>query len=151
MTIPNTFNHIDENQKSWNLEDFNQDSISPQNIELDQYQPIDKLACFHFNKIEFEYECKPDLQLCDSISIFESILTLASLPKLDPLLEPPLIPVSMNFEIKLLLDSHISLMAIECEIKLFDLDSTLEPKSNLKSKVDFPELVLVPELFISMK
>ena len=41
-TLPNTFSttpdspsHIDE--ESWYLEDFNQDSISPQNFELDQY------------------------------------------------------------------------------------------------------------------
>ena len=55
----------------------------------------------------------------------------------------------MDFEIKpLLLDSHISLMGIECEIKFFELDSTLEPKPTLKPKVNFSELVLVPELFI---
>jgi len=35
LTIPNTSNHIDENQKLWNLEDFDQDSISTQNLELD--------------------------------------------------------------------------------------------------------------------
>jgi len=75
LSIPNTSNHIDENQKSWNLEDFDQDSISPQNRELDQYQPFDELASFHFNEIELEYECESDLQLCDSILIFESILT----------------------------------------------------------------------------
>jgi len=41
-TLPNTFSiisnspsHIDE--ESWYLGDFNQDSISPQNFELDQY------------------------------------------------------------------------------------------------------------------
>ena len=39
-------------------------------------------------------------------------------------------------------------MGIECEIKFFDLDSTLEPKLTLEPNVDFPELVLVPELFI---
>jgi len=41
-TIPNSPNHIDE--ESWYLRDFNQDSL--QNFELDQYQPIDKLASF---------------------------------------------------------------------------------------------------------
>ena len=40
-------------------------------------------------------------------------------------------------------------MRIECEIKFFDLDSTFEPKPTLEPKVDFPELVLVLELFIS--
>ena len=75
LTIFDTSRHIDENQKSWNLEDFDQDSISAQNLELNQYQPIDKLASLHFNEIELEYECEPDLQLCDSILIFESMLT----------------------------------------------------------------------------
>ena len=61
-TLPNTFSiipdspsHIDE--ESWYLEDYDQDSISPQNFELDQYQIIDKLANFHFNEIELEDEC----------------------------------------------------------------------------------------------
>ena len=72
------------------------------------------------------------------------MLTLASLPNLDPLPEPTLIPVSMDFEIEpLLLDCHTSLMG--CEVQFFDLDSTLEPKPTLESKVDFPELVLVPD------
>jgi len=44
LTAPNSSNHIDENQVSWNFEDFDQDSISPQNLELDQYQPIDDVA-----------------------------------------------------------------------------------------------------------
>ena len=77
------------------------------------------------------------------------MLTLASLPKLDQFSEPTLIPRSMDFEIEpFLLDSHISLMEIKCEIKFFDLDSTLESKLTLELEVDFPELVLVFELFI---
>ena len=70
LIIPDTSSHIDENQESWYLEDFHQDSISPQNLELDQYQPIDKLTSFYFNKIELEHECDPDPKLCDSIQIF---------------------------------------------------------------------------------
>ena len=31
LIVPNTSNHIDENHESWNLKDFDQDSISPQN------------------------------------------------------------------------------------------------------------------------
>ena len=108
------------------------------------------MASFYFNKIELEYECEPDPQLCDSIPICESMLTSVSLPKLDPLPEPTLIPVSIDFKIEPpLLDSHISLMGKECEIKFCDLDSTLEPEPTLEPKVDFPELVLIPELFIS--
>ena len=52
----------------------------------------------------------------------------------------------MDFEIEpFLLDSHISLIGIEYEIKLFDLDSTLESKPTLKSQVDFFELIMVLE------
>ena len=77
------------------------------------------------------------------------MLTPASLPKLDPLPEPILISVSMDLETEPLhLDSHISLMGIKCEIKFFDLDSTLEPKLTLEPKVNFPELALVPEPII---
>ena len=63
---------------------------SKQNLELDQYQPIDKLASFYFNETKLEHECDPDPQLCDSILIFESILTLVSLPNSDPVPEPTL-------------------------------------------------------------
>ena len=91
MTIPNISSHIDGNQESWYLEDYDQDSISPQNFELDQYQPIDKFASFHFNEIELENKCDTDYQCCDSVSLFESMLTLLSLPDLNPNLEPTLI------------------------------------------------------------
>ena len=60
LTIPDTSSHIDENQELWCLEDFDQDSISPQNVKHDQYQPIDELASFHFNEIELDYECESD-------------------------------------------------------------------------------------------
>jgi len=104
------------------------------------------LSSFHFNKIKLEHECDPDPQLCDSIQIFESMLILVSLLKLDPFPELTLIPVSISFEIEPpLLDSHISLIGKECEIEFFYLDSTLEPKPILEPKVDFPELVMVPE------
>ena len=55
--IPDFPSHIDMNQESWYLGDFNQDSISPHNFEPDQDQPIDKLVSFHFNEIELEDEC----------------------------------------------------------------------------------------------
>ena len=35
-TIPDFFSHINRNQKLWYLGDFNQDSIPPQHLELDQ-------------------------------------------------------------------------------------------------------------------
>jgi len=70
LTIPDSPNHINRNQESWCLENFNQDSIPPQHIELDQSQTLDKLISFHFKKIELEYECDPNSQLCDSIPFF---------------------------------------------------------------------------------
>jgi len=39
-------------------------------------------------------------------------------------------------------------MGEECEFQLFDLDSTLQPKLTLEPKVDFSELILVPEPII---
>ena len=39
-------------------------------------------------------------------------------------------------------------MGKECEFQFLDLDSTLELKLTLKPKVDFLELVLVPEPII---
>jgi len=50
-TLPNTFltirdcsSHIDKNEESWCLEDFDQDSISSHQFEVDQSQPLDQLA-----------------------------------------------------------------------------------------------------------
>ena len=37
LTIPNCPSHIDRNQESWCLRDYDQDSISPQHLELDHY------------------------------------------------------------------------------------------------------------------
>ena len=89
MIIPNSPSNIVE--ESWYFEDYDQDSISPQNFELDQYQTIDKLASFYFNEIELEDECGTNFQCCDSVSLFESMLTLVSLPELDPILMATLI------------------------------------------------------------
>ena len=49
-----------------------------------------------------------------------NLVTPVSLPKLNPFPESTLIYVSIDFEIEPhLLDSHISLMGKECEIKIF--------------------------------
>jgi len=107
------------------LGSYNQDSISSHHLELRQYQPFDKLASFHFNEIELENECDPDLQFYDSALNIESILTPLSLSDLVHNLEPILIPVHINLEYEpLILESHISLMGNECE-PFFDLDPTL--------------------------
>jgi len=63
LTNPDIFNPIDLAQESRCF--GNQDSISSQHLELDQLKIIDKLASFHFNKIELDCKCDPDLQLCD--------------------------------------------------------------------------------------
>ena len=108
-TIPDCPSHIHKNEESWCLENFDQDSISSHKFELDQFQTLNKLASFSFNEIELECECDPDSQPSVSVPIFESMLTSVSLPKLDPLLEPTLIPVSIDFKIERpLLDNHIS-------------------------------------------
>ena len=111
---------------------------------------MNKLVSFSFNEIELECECDPDPQPCDSVPIFESILTSVSLPNLDQFSEPTFIPVPINLEIEsLILDSYIPLLGRECESQFFDLDLFIEPIPTLEPKVIFPELVLVPDLFIS--
>jgi len=152
LTIPNTSSHIDETHESWCLGDFDQDLISTNQLELDQFQTLKKLTSFHFKEIELNCECEPNPQLCDSISIFESILTPVFLPNLDPITEPILIPIPIDLEIEpFILDSQILLMDHECELKFFDLETTIEPKLTLEPKLDLshiPELVLVPISFI---
>ena len=95
LTIPDNSSHIDENKESWNLEDFDQESISLHRIEFDQFQTLDKLESFPFNDIELECKCDHDPQPCDSISIFDFMLTPVSLPNLDKFLEPTFIPIPM--------------------------------------------------------
>jgi len=142
-------NQLDRNQKSWCLEDFDQDSISTHQLELDQSQPLNKLASFEFKKIELDYECELDPQLCDLVPNIESMLTSVSLSNLDPITKLTLILIPIDHEIEsLIVDSHISLMDHECELKFFDLEPTIELKLTLESKLDFPELVLVPEPII---
>jgi len=99
------------------------------------------LASFHLNEIEFEDECDTDSQSCDSVSFFESILTLVSSPDLDPIPEPTLIPVPIDFEYEpFILDSHIPLLENECERQFFDLDQTLELNLTLEPKLDLSQL-----------
>jgi len=108
------------------------------------------LASFSFNEIELECECDPDPQPCDSVSIFESMLTPVSLPNLNQFSEPTFISIPIHLEIEApILDSHIPLLGRECESQFFDLDPIIEPIPTLEPEVDFIELVLVPELFIS--
>ena len=110
---------------------------------------MDKLASFQFKEIELDCECVFDPQLCGSVPIFESILTLVFLPNLDQFFEPTFIPVPIDLEIESpILDNHISLMGKECEFQFLDLDSSLEQKLTLEPKVDFPVLVLAPEPII---
>jgi len=87
LTIPDTSSHIDETEESWCLRDFDQDSISAHQFELDQSQILDKLVSLHFKEIELDCECEPDSQLCDLVSIFDSIFTPVSLPNLDLIFE----------------------------------------------------------------
>jgi len=75
LTIFDTFSHINGNQESWYLEDYDQNSISSQNFELDQYQAINKLVSFQFNEIEHEDEWNTNSQCCYSVSHFEYMLT----------------------------------------------------------------------------
>ena len=74
------------------------------------------------------------------------MLTPVSLPNLDQFPTPTFVPVPIDLEIESPnLDSHIPLMGEECEFQFFDLNSTLEPKQTLEPKVNFSELVMVPD------
>jgi len=59
LTIPNFHKHIDRDQKSLCLENFNQDLISSHHLELDQYQTIHKLASFHSMKLNLIMNATP--------------------------------------------------------------------------------------------
>ena len=126
LTILDSPNHIDRNQESWCLGDFNQDSIFSHQLELDQSQTFDELASFHFKEIEPYCECETDPQLCDSVSVFEWMLTLASLPDLNLFFKPTPIHVPELEIEQLIFDSHIPLIKKECEFQFFDLELTLE-------------------------
>jgi len=78
LTNPDISNPIDLVKESWCF--GNQDSISSQRFELEEFKTIDKLASFHFNEIELECENDPKPKLCDSVSNFESMLTAVSYP-----------------------------------------------------------------------
>ena len=110
------------------------------------------MISFHFNEIELEDECDTDSQCCDSVSLFESMLTLISLPDLDQILKPTLIPIPIELEHELpMLHSHIPLLRNECELEFYDLDQTHEPTLALEAKLDLsfiPESVSVPIPFI---
>ena len=80
------------------------------------------------------------------------MLTSVSLPDLNPILEPTLILVPIEFEHEPpILDSYILLLGNECELQLYDLDQTHEPTPTLEPKLDLnfiPESVSVPIPFI---
>jgi len=53
LTIVDYPDHIDRNEESWCIADFNQESIPSHKFELHQFQTLDKLLSFSFNEIEF--------------------------------------------------------------------------------------------------
>ena len=64
--LPNTFfiildcpNYIDRKEESWCLGDIDQDSISPQNLEFDQYQPIANWHAFISMKLNLNMNVTP--------------------------------------------------------------------------------------------
>ena len=62
--------------------------------------PIDILASYPFLKIELEHEYDPELQLDNSISLPNSILTEVFLPEFKPFPESVLDPVLVHCEIE---------------------------------------------------
>ena len=80
------------------------------------------------------------------------MLTPVSLSDLDPVSQPTLILVPIDFENEPpILDSHIPLLGNEFELEFYDLDQTHGPASTLESKFDLsfiPESISVPIPFI---
>jgi len=110
------------------------------------------LASFHFNKIELEHECKPELQFSDSVPVFESMLTRVLLPNLNHISKSILILMPVNLELESpILQNHILFLKNECkpDLHFFDLDPILEPISTPKLVLDLNQIfesVMVPEL-----
>jgi len=146
-------------QESWCFEIFvdnsNQDSVSSQTLELDQYQTfenhIDNFASYHFSEIELKHRCDSNPQFGDTIPLFESMLTPVALPDLNHISEPTLISLIVNLELESpILQSHISLMGTKCEPQFFDLDPIFYPISTRKLLLDFSQIsesVLIPVFF----
>ena len=137
LTNSNCPIHIDKNQESWCLRDFNQESIHHTYLNLTNYKPWTNWQVFHSMRLNLIMNVNPILNLVIQfpfwIYVESDILNWFGL-----ILEPTLIIVSIDLKTEpLILDSHIPLMEKECKIKFFDLDSTLEPKPTLEPKVDF--------------
>jgi len=73
-------------------------SISSYQPELNQHPIPDTLASYPYPEIEFEDECKPELQVSDSSPILESISTPVVLPELSDALELVLILILPELE-----------------------------------------------------
>jgi len=156
--LSNILEHLDRNQESFCLEDLDQNSISSHQYELAQSQSLDKLASFNFNEIELDYECEPDPQLCDSVSIFESMLTPVSLPNLDQFSEPTFIPIPIDHEIESpIFDDHIELDQL-CNFEspmeklasshFYEIETNeiCDLDSQIYDQVQIPESLLTPVL-----
>ena len=90
MTISDVTNHSVRATESCYFE--NQDSISAHPSELVQTSnPIDILTSYPFPEIELEHEYDPELQLGNSISLPDLILTEEFLPEFRPFSESMLI------------------------------------------------------------
>ena len=59
LTIPNTSSHIDENQESWYLEDFDQDSVSPQSLNLTNINPLTSWQVFILMRLKLIMNVNP--------------------------------------------------------------------------------------------
>ena len=108
--------------------DENQDSISLHPFELAQNfeNHLDPSASYHFSKIELELESDPEPQIGNSISLFDSIMTLISLPNFFSIPKSTLNPAPVHREIESPISyDHTSLMGKVCELQFFGLNPCL--------------------------
>ena len=95
-------------------------SISEHTFELDQspsYESrLDILASYPFPEIEIEPECDPESHVSNSISLFDLIMILVSLPDFFSIPESTLNPVPVHREIESSISNdHTSLLGKVCE------------------------------------
>ena len=116
-------------------------------MELDQTlsfeNHIDILASYFFLEIEIEHESDLEPQVGSSISLFDSIMTLVSLPHFFSILESTLNPISIHHEIESpIFYDHILLMWKVCEHQFFCLDPIFESILTLtfKSRLDLSHI-----------
>ena len=129
--IPNSTDWIQESCRFGNLV-----SISSYQPELHKHQPLDLLVSYPFPEIKLELESDPEPHVGDSISLFDSIMILVSLPDFFTIPELTLNHVLVHCEIGSPISyDHTSMMEKVCEHQFFGLEPIFEPITTLTCRL----------------